>query len=174
MYNIMHVSTSYDGSRVTFDGIWPLAIGVCHKVSLVNLAKWRSTSRIWAQCLLLAVLSSIMPRLHSQLLQPLRWSRSLPRPRIRPPALSAGYATISPNAPLPTTPYEVFDEPSKTAQRDRAVLRLRDRAESSEGSLNAVDYIQEELAERIADRIEVRAVVTHVQINSCCRLCVAR
>ena len=104
-----------------------------------------------------------MSRLQSQLLQPLKWSRTLPRSRIRLPRLPAAYATISPNAPLPTTPYEVFDEPSKTAQRDRAVLRLRDRAGPSgaEGSLSVVDYIQEELAERIADRIEVGSVFAH-------------
>lgn len=68
------------------------------------------------------------------------------------------YATLSPHTPPPPTPYEVFDEPSKARQRDRALLRLREQAQigssESEG-LKLVDYLREELAERLAERIEV-------------------
>jgi NADH dehydrogenase [ubiquinone] 1 alpha subcomplex assembly factor 5 len=57
------------------------------------------------------------------------------------------YATLSPYTPPPTAAYEVFDEPSKARQRDRALLRLPDA--------KVVDYLREELAERLLERIEV-------------------
>ena len=63
------------------------------------------------------------------------------------------YATLSPYTPPPTTPYEVFDEPSKARQRDRALIRLR--SEQGGGDVAVVDYLREELAERLSERIEV-------------------
>jgi NADH dehydrogenase [ubiquinone] 1 alpha subcomplex assembly factor 5 len=64
------------------------------------------------------------------------------------------YATLNPHTPPPTTPYEVFDEPSKIRQRDRALLRLKASSSDAEGP-KIVDYIREELSERLAERIEV-------------------
>ena len=63
------------------------------------------------------------------------------------------YATLSPYTPPPTTPYEVFDEPSKARQRDRALIRLRSKEGGEDHSV--VDYLREELAERLSERIEV-------------------
>lgn len=62
------------------------------------------------------------------------------------------YATLSPHTPPPTTPYEVFDEPSKIRQRDRAILRLREH-ETVAGP-GVVDYLREDIAERLAERVE--------------------
>ena len=87
--------------------------------------------------------------------------------RLKP--LLRGYATLSPHTPPPQTPYEVFDEPSKARQRDRALIRLKqytkaqteDRVvKTQDGTseltgLRIVDYLREELAERVAERIEV-------------------
>ena len=67
------------------------------------------------------------------------------------------YATLSPYTPAPTTPYEVFDEPSKARQRDRALIRLR--SEQGGGDTGVVDYLREELAERLSERIEVSSRV---------------
>jgi NADH dehydrogenase [ubiquinone] 1 alpha subcomplex assembly factor 5 len=74
------------------------------------------------------------------------------------------YAKISPDTPPPQTPYEVFDEPSKYRQRDRVLLRLREnigvgREEvinnlDGEG-MGVVDYLRDELAERLVERVEV-------------------
>ena len=63
------------------------------------------------------------------------------------------YATLSPYTPTPTAAYEVFDEPSKARQRDRALLRLR--SEEGGGDVSVVDYLRDELAERLSERIEV-------------------
>jgi NADH dehydrogenase [ubiquinone] 1 alpha subcomplex assembly factor 5 len=77
------------------------------------------------------------------------------------------YASLSPYTPPPQSVYEVFDEPSKSRQKDRALLRLAEQAKSGppsaeEGSeaknpTAIVDYIREELAERLAERVEVRS-----------------
>ncbi|KAK8853318.1 hypothetical protein IAR55_004022 [Kwoniella newhampshirensis] len=70
------------------------------------------------------------------------------------------YATLSPHTPPPTAPYEVFDEPSKDRQRDRAILRLREQNSALTGEqeaqdpLRVVDYLREEISERLAERIE--------------------
>ncbi|WWC72132.1 uncharacterized protein I206_106092 [Kwoniella pini CBS 10737] len=72
------------------------------------------------------------------------------------------YATLSPHIPPPTTPYEVFDEPSKNRQKDRAIIRLREEGEPStpshenaeEHPVKVVDYLREEISERLAERIE--------------------
>lgn len=53
--------------------------------------------------------------------------------------------------PPPQTPYEVFDETSKARHRDRAILRL----EKQSADVKVVDYVREELAERLAERVEV-------------------
>ena len=69
------------------------------------------------------------------------------------------FATVSSYSPPPpsTSPYEVFDDRSKARQRDRAVLRLKDRAISRpEEPPEALDYLREELAERLAERVEVK------------------
>ena len=60
------------------------------------------------------------------------------------------YASISPHAPLRTGPYEVFDEKAKIRQRDRAILR----ADPTSGH-GVVDYLREEIAERLSERVEV-------------------
>ncbi|WWC95008.1 hypothetical protein V866_001860 [Kwoniella sp. B9012] len=95
----------------------------------------------------------------------LRAVRPTARPvaRIATPAfIPRSYATLSPHTPPPTTPYEVFDEPSKDSQKDRAIARLREAGHSSqinsaeidEDPVKVVDYIREEIAERLAERIE--------------------
>lgn len=85
-------------------------------------------------------------------------------PRLRPfRVLSARtYATLNPHTPPPTSPYQVFDEPSKDLQRSRAVIRLRELQAQSENEpaeeedgLRVVDYLREEVADRLAERIEV-------------------
>jgi hypothetical protein len=63
------------------------------------------------------------------------------------------YATLSPYTPPPTAVYEVFDEPTKARQRDRALIRLRSK--EGGGDHGVVDYLREELAERLSERIEV-------------------
>ena len=75
--------------------------------------------------------------------------RSVPRTRL---TSLRTYATLSPDTPPPQSPYEVFDEPSKFRQRDRALLRLNEKEEKGSG---VVDYLREEIAERLAERIEV-------------------
>jgi hypothetical protein len=84
----------------------------------------------------------------------LRAAQTLPR----------AYATISPDTPPPQSPYEVFDEPSKVRQRDRAILRLREeynrlpdksKYASVNDYLRSVDGLREELAERLVERVEV-------------------
>ncbi|ORX35366.1 S-adenosyl-L-methionine-dependent methyltransferase [Kockovaella imperatae] len=78
-----------------------------------------------------------------------RLARQLRAPgrRLSVPVSRSNYATVS-SSPS-TSPYEVFDETSKTRQRDRAVIRLNE-----EGSSSLIDYVREELAERLADRVE--------------------
>ena len=70
------------------------------------------------------------------------------------------YAKISPDTPPPAVAYEVFDEPSKVRQRDRALIRLRETAagetdDTNGKGLGVVDYLREELAERLTERVEV-------------------
>lgn len=94
----------------------------------------------------------------------------------RPPFPLRPYATIAPGALPPQHAYEVFDEHSKERQRDRAVLRLRQTAaghsshagalsesdgvsesqSDGRGPMGVVDYLREEIAERLVERIEVR------------------
>ncbi|KAK4687799.1 NADH dehydrogenase [ubiquinone] 1 alpha subcomplex assembly factor 5, partial [Tremellales sp. Uapishka_1] len=74
-------------------------------------------------------------------------------PRSRFPAASSSirsYASLSPHTPAPTQPYQIFDEGSKLRQRDRAILRLKERGEKD----GEVGYLREEIAERLAERIE--------------------
>lgn len=72
------------------------------------------------------------------------------------PALARSYASLSPDAPPPTRPYDVFDEDGKARQRDRAVLRLREAAVKGEVSgPEVLDYLREEVADRLAERVEV-------------------
>jgi hypothetical protein len=80
----------------------------------------------------------------------LRSASRLPRTQAY---LPRSYATLSPYTPTPTAAYEVFDEPSKARQRDRALLRLRSK--EGGGDTSVVDYLREELAERLSERIEV-------------------
>ncbi len=74
------------------------------------------------------------------------------------------YATLSPDTPPPQTPYEVFDEPSKFRQRDRAILRLKEeyaklpkdgKYNTENEYLRSVDALRDELAARLVERIEV-------------------
>ncbi|WVN87537.1 uncharacterized protein L203_102720 [Cryptococcus depauperatus CBS 7841] len=79
------------------------------------------------------------------------------------------FATLNASIPRSATPYQVFDEASKDAQRSRAIIRLRqfqgqsDNYDSAheagiqpdvEDSLRVVDYLREEISERLAERIE--------------------
>lgn len=66
---------------------------------------------------------------------------------------SRPYASLS-DAPA-TKPYEVFDEPAKSRQRDRAVIRAREAVEAGEiDDVEVLDYLREETADRIAERVE--------------------
>lgn len=66
------------------------------------------------------------------------------------------YATLSPDTPPPTRPYDVFDEDGKARQRDRAIIRLREATEAGEISgPEVLDYLREEAADRLAERVEV-------------------
>lgn len=56
------------------------------------------------------------------------------------------YATLSPHTPPPQVAYSVFDETAKARQRDRAILRSDSRI---------LDYLREEIADRLSERIEV-------------------
>ncbi|WRT70107.1 uncharacterized protein IL334_007101 [Kwoniella shivajii] len=74
---------------------------------------------------------------------------------------SRAYATLSPHTPPPTKPYEVFDELSKERQKDRAIRRLTEDGELSQSiepndqnPVKVVDYLRDEIAERLAERIE--------------------
>ena len=77
------------------------------------------------------------------------------------PVVLRTYATLSPYSPQSS--YDVFDESSKTRQRDRALLRLKSQldaqsysVESNFGeSTSVVDYLREELSHRLLERIEV-------------------
>ncbi|KIR59301.1 hypothetical protein I314_04816 [Cryptococcus bacillisporus CA1873] len=69
-------------------------------------------------------------------------------PRLRPfrvlPART--YATLNPHTPPPTSPYQVFDEPSKDLQRSRAIIRLRElQAQSENGSAEEEDGLRVDL-----------------------------
>lgn len=65
--------------------------------------------------------------------------------------MARGYASLS-NAP---TPYDVFDEAAKARQRDRAVIRAREAVEAGEiEDVEVLDYLREETADRIAERVE--------------------
>ncbi|BEJ12530.1 hypothetical protein CspHIS471_0209900 [Cutaneotrichosporon sp. HIS471] len=65
------------------------------------------------------------------------------------------YASLSPDAPPPTRPYDVFDEEGKARQRDRAVIRLREATAAGEISgPDVLDYLREEMADRLAERVE--------------------
>lgn len=79
-----------------------------------------------------------------------RSASRLPR---SPLATPRSYATLSPYTPTPTAAYEVFDEPSKARQRDRALIRLKSK--EGGGDASVVDYLREELADRLSERIEV-------------------
>lgn len=67
--------------------------------------------------------------------------------------LTRSFASIASNSPPPsfntTGPYQVFDRNAKTLQRNRAALR--DNGERS----RTVDYVREEVAERMMERFLV-------------------
>lgn len=82
---------------------------------------------------------------------PLRAARPLALP------LQRSYASLSPDTPPPAKAYEVFDEDGKTRQKDRAILRLREQQEAGDlEDPQVLDYIREEVADRITERVEVR------------------
>jgi len=68
--------------------------------------------------------------------------------------LARSFASIASNSPPPsfntTGPYQVFDRNAKTIQRNRAALR--NNGERS----RTVDYVREEVAERMMERFLVR------------------
>ncbi|KIR26422.1 hypothetical protein I307_04425 [Cryptococcus deuterogattii 99/473] len=56
------------------------------------------------------------------------------------------YATLNPHTPPPTSPYQVFDEPSKDLQRSRAIIRLRElQAQSENKSAEEEDGLRVDL-----------------------------
>lgn len=89
--------------------------------------------------------------------------------RTAPISLARGYATLSPHTPPPTKPYEVFDEPAKARQRDRAVLRVNEAVENEGIELEMLDYLREEVADRICERIEVSHIRAWFNGRSCCQ-----
>ena len=90
------------------------------------------------------------PTMSTSLARALRSANRLSR---SPLATPRPYATLSPYTPTPTAAYEVFDEPSKARQRDRALIRLKSK--EGGGDASVVDYLREELADRLSERIEV-------------------
>ena len=76
-----------------------------------------------------------------------------PSPHSSPsaPTRTRSYASHSTFNPPPSlNPYSIFHDPSKSRQRLRALLRLREQGH--EPSL--VDYVREEIAERLSERME--------------------
>lgn len=93
---------------------------------------------------------------------------SVPLRAARPFALplQRSYASLSPDTPPPTKAYEVFDEDGKTRQRDRAILRLKEQQEAGElEDPQVLDYLREEVADRITERVEVRRLRTRGAAN---------
>ncbi len=95
------------------------------------------------------------------------------RAHLRAPALpvlaARRYASLSPDAPPPTRPYDVFDEEGKARQRDRAVIRLREATETGDiPGPEVLDYLREEVADRLAERVEVRYCPTSQAIRATC------
>jgi hypothetical protein len=78
----------------------------------------------------------------------LRSASRIPRPQSHLPRT---YATLSPYTPTPTAAYEVFDEPSKARQRDRALLRLRSK--EGGGDTSVVDYLREGLLTKVLQEV---------------------
>ena len=70
-----------------------------------------------------------------------------------PQSHARSYTAISSSSPIPNTntvgPYQVFDRRAKMIQRDRAALR--DQGKRS----RTVDYIRDEVAERMFERFLV-------------------
>ncbi|EKD01704.1 hypothetical protein A1Q2_03941 [Trichosporon asahii var. asahii CBS 8904] len=80
--------------------------------------------------------------------------------------LHRAYASLSPDTPPPAKAYEVFDEDGKTRQKDRAILRLREQQEAGElEDPQVLDYIREEVADRITERIETPPAIV-VELSS--------
>lgn len=122
--------------------------------------KWRSSIRLS----IVHLSSTIFPTPIMRSLLRLTKRTLSQRCLVSPLGVVRSYATISPDTPPPQTPYEVFDEPSKFRQRDRALIRLRESLKDNETDNTngkgpgVVDYLREELAERLAERVEVGAV----------------
>ncbi|KAF8897920.1 S-adenosyl-L-methionine-dependent methyltransferase [Infundibulicybe gibba] len=77
------------------------------------------------------------------------------RPRLRALATAAG--SSPPLNPGTTGPYEVFDRAAKRLQRDRAALR------DAGARSKTVDYVREEVAERMMERLmDIKRTFTQV------------
>jgi NADH dehydrogenase [ubiquinone] 1 alpha subcomplex assembly factor 5 len=74
--------------------------------------------------------------------------------RCSPQNHARSYAAISASSPSTNTvgPYQVFDRRAKMIQRDRAALR--DHGKRS----RTVDYVRDEVAERMLERFLVRSI----------------
>lgn len=67
-----------------------------------------------------------------------------------PQNYARSYAAISSSSPIPTVgPYQVFDRHAKMTQRDRAALREEGKRSRT------VDYVRDEVAERMLERFLV-------------------
>lgn len=78
---------------------------------------------------------------------------SIARPILRCRQLVRGYASASNPSPLGAhtmSPFRLFDRNAKRMQKDRAALR-----ESGERS-RTVDYVRDEVADRLFERVLVR------------------
>lgn len=102
--------------------------------------------------------SSRILRSSSPSLRPLLSSLSTPTRSPPTPSLAApfavhrrNYASHSTFNPPPTlNPLSIFSPTCKSAQRARAIRRLREQGHSP----SLVDYVREEVAERLAERVE--------------------
>lgn len=81
-------------------------------------------------------------------------ARSLPR-SLRLPLRKYASASSGPINPHSVGPFEVFDRKVKRMQKDRSALR--DNGDRS----RTVDYVREEVADRLVERFMVSAKPTH-------------
>lgn len=77
------------------------------------------------------------------------------------------YASLSPDSPPPTAAYDVFDEAAKARQKDRSIIRLRQAAAEMGTDPTVLDYLREEVADRICERVEVRFGLLEEDLLTC-------
>ncbi|ORY35649.1 hypothetical protein BCR39DRAFT_511310 [Naematelia encephala] len=125
-----------------------ICISVSPSTSLLHWSDRHNMMRGVESALRPLLLTTVSHQYRSRSLH-LPFSLPLPLPLCR------SYATLSPTTPPPQAAYQVFDEPSKATQRDRAIARIRQHSASSTAEdLGVVDYLREEIAERLIERVE--------------------